>query len=235
VREPRRGSFDAAGPAADAAPLGETLRALWRLPSFRRLVLGGGIASFAGTGFGAWVPTLFMRVHGMSPADVSIYAWYNVPPAMLGTVLTGLVADRLARRDPRWLMIVAALGVALSLPFLVGICLWPDARVAMWFSVPSGILGAGWAPAVYTAAQNLALPHMRAMAASLLVLSLTLLGQGAGPLAIGALNDLLAPRFGDDAVRYSLVIVLATSLAGAALLALAALDYRRDVASLRAP
>jgi MFS family permease len=231
VREPRRGTFDATPPAE--APLGETLRALWRLRSFRWLVLGGGLASFAGTGFGNWVPTLFMRVHGLSPADVSIYAWFNVPPAMLGTLLTGLVADRLARRDARWLMIVAALGVTLSLPFLVAICVWPDARGAMWFAIPSGILGAGWAPAVYTAAQNLALPHMRALAASLLVLSLTLLGQGAGPLVVGALNDWLEPRFGVEAVRYSLVIVLATSLAGAAMLALAARDYRRDLASLR--
>ena len=97
----------------------------------------------------------------------------------------------------------------------------------------SSAVGAGWAPAVYTAAQNLALPHMRALAASLLVLSLTLLGQGAGPLVVGALNDLLEPRYGIEAVRYSLVIVLSTSLVGAAMLALAARDYRRDVASLR--
>ena len=232
VREPRRGTFDAT-PSVEAPPLAETLRALWRLPSFRWLVLGGGLASFAGTGFGAWVPTLFMRVHGLSPADVSVYALYNVPPAMIGTLLTGLVADRLARRDARWLMIVAALGVTLSLPFLIGICVWPDARTAMLFSIPSGIFGAGWAPAVYTAAQNLALPHMRALAASLLVLSLTLLGQGAGPLVVGALNDLLEPRYGVEAVRYSLVIVLSTSLVGAVMLALAARDYRRDVASLR--
>jgi MFS family permease len=234
VREPRRGAHDDAPPPSQAAPLGDTLRALWRLPSFRWLVLGGGLASFAGTGFGAWVPTLFVRVHGLSLAETSSYAWYNVPPAMIGTLLTGLLADRLARRDARWLLRVAALGVALSLPFLCAICLWPEARVAMWFSIPSGIFGAGWAPAVYTAAQNLALPHMRALAASLLVLSLTLLGQGAGPWVVGALNDALAPRFGVESLRYSLVIVLATSLVGALFLALAARTYRRDVEALRA-
>jgi MFS family permease len=220
---------------APAVPLGTTLRALWRLRSFRWLALGGGLASFAGTGFGSWVPTLFVRVHDMSLAEVGAsYSWYNVPPAMLGTLLTGALADRLARTDARWLLRVAALGVLLSLPFLCAICLWPEARTAMLFSIPSGLLGAGWAPAVYAAAQNLAPPHMRALAASLLVLSLTLLGQGAGPQVVGLLNDALAPRFGDEAVRYSLVIVLATSLLGAGFLGLAARHYRRDVETLRA-
>lgn len=233
VREPPRGHLDAASAARAEVPLGETLRALWRLPSFRWLTLGAGLASFAGTGFGAWVPTLFVRVHGMSLAEVGgSYAWYNVPPALVGTLFTGWLADRLGRRDTRWLLGVAALGVLLSLPFLIGICLWPDARVAMAFAIPSGLLGAGWAPAVYAAGQNLAPPHMRATVAALIVLSLTLLGQGAGPQVVGLLNDALAPRFGDEAVRYSLVIVLSTSLVGAALLALAARHYRRDVSAL---
>jgi MFS family permease len=234
VREPRRGAHDDAAHGPSSVPLRTTLGALWQLRSFRWLVVGGGLASFAGTGFGSWVPTLFVRVHGMSLAEVGgSYSWFNVPPAMIGTLLTGVLADRLARTDARWLLRVAALAVLLSLPFLCAICLWPDASTAMLFSIPSGLLGAGWAPAVYAAAQNLAPPHMRALAASLLVLSLTLLGQGAGPQVVGLLNDALAPRFGDEAIRYSLVIVLATSLAGAACLGLAARHYRRDVDELR--
>jgi MFS family permease len=235
VREPERGRFDAESAHAPAAPpLGPTLRALWRLRSFRWLTLGGGLASFAGTGFGTWVPTLFVRVHDMSLAEVGrTYSWYNVSAAVVGTLLAGWLADRLGRRDPRWLLGVASLGVLLSLPFLTLICLWPDARTAMLFAIPSGLLGAGWAPAVYTACQNLATPRTRAIAASILVLSLTLLGQGAGPQVVGLLSDAFAPRFGDEAVRYALVCVLATSLLGAALLALAARDYRGDVAALR--
>jgi MFS family permease len=234
VREPLRGHFDAASPSHATGTQKETLRALWRLPSFRWLVFGAGLASFAGTGFGAWVPTLFVRVHGMTLAEVGgSYAWYSVPAALVGTLFAGWLADRLGRRDARWLLGVAALSVLLSLPFLIGICLWPDARVAMLFAIPSGLLGAGWAPAVYAAGQNLVPSHMRATLAAVVVLSLTLLGQGAGPQVVGLLNDALAPRFGDEAVRYSLVAVLATSLAGAGMLALAARHYLRDVSALR--
>jgi MFS family permease len=232
VREPARGRFDGRV-ASDAPSFHAAMQALLALPSYRWLALGAGLASFAGTGFGAWVPTMFVRVHHMSLAEVGrTYAWFNVPAAMVGTLFAGWLADRLGRRDARWLLGVAALGVALSLPFLLAICLWPDAHTAMRFAIPSGLLGAGWAPAVYAAAQNLAPPRMRAMAASLLVLSLTLLGQGLGPQIVGLLNDALLPRYGSEAIRYSMSIVLVTSLVGAALLALAARDYRRDVAAL---
>ena len=75
---------------------------LWALPSFRWLTLGGGLASFAGTGFGAWVPTMFVRVHDMSLAEVGrTYAWYNVPAAIVGTLLTRAgspTASRVATR-----------------------------------------------------------------------------------------------------------------------------------------
>lgn len=231
VREPARGGVSAAAVPAAPLPLGHGLRLLWRLRSFRWLVLGGGIASFAGTGFGAWVPTMFVRVHDLSLADVGrTYAWYNVPAALVGTLAAGWLADRLARRDPRWLVRVPVLSLVLSLPFLLGVALLRDPQQALLCAIPSGLLGAGWAPPVYGAAQNLAPPRMRALASAVLVLSLTLLGQGAGPQLVGLLNDALAPRFGVEAIRWSLAIVLATSLIGAAMILRASRHFARDLA-----
>jgi hypothetical protein len=39
-----------------------------------------------------------------------------------------------------------------------------------------------------------------------------LIGMGAGSAAIGALSDNLAPSFGDDALRYTLLIVMAFNI-----------------------
>ena len=46
---------------------------------------------------------------------------------------------------------------------------------------------------------------MRAMASAILLLIANIIGLGAGPWAIGAVSDLLAPRFGADSLRYSLM------------------------------
>ena len=152
---------------------------------------------------------------------------------MLGSLLAGALADRLGRRDARFWLWVPALSVALSLPFLCAICLWPTGAGALALAVPSGILGGGWAPPVYAAVQNLVPPHMRSVAASILILFITLLGMGAGPWAVGGLSDLLAPRFGHEGLRYALVAVLGTSAFGAAALALGTRSLRADLATAR--
>jgi len=70
---------------------------------------------------------------------------------------------------------------------------------------------------------------MRALAASITILGITLVGMGAGPQAIGILNDLLAPSFGDDAVRYSMAAVLSTCVLGALALAWGATRIEQDL------
>jgi fucose permease len=57
---------------------------------------------------------------------------------------------------------------------------------------------------VYTAAQRLALPHMRATTSAVLALGITLIGGSLGPLVVGMISDYLTPTFGADAIRYGL-------------------------------
>ena len=67
---------------------------------------------------------------------------------------------------------------------------------------------------LWSTAQNLARPEMRATASALLLFILNLVGLGLGPFLVGGLNDLLALRFGDGAIRWSLLaVVLAGGLA----------------------
>jgi MFS family permease len=171
-------------------------------------------------------------VHGLSPAEVgATYGWISPASAMAGSLLAGALTDRLGRRDPRWWLRVPALSVALCLPFLCAICLVASPWLAIALAVPSGLLGGGWAPPTYAATQNLAPPAMRAVAASILILFITLLGMGAGPWCVGLLSDALAPRFGAaDALRFALVLVLVVSALGAAALATGARHLPADLA-----
>ncbi|MFP6639792.1 MAG: MFS transporter [Myxococcota bacterium] len=231
VRDPERGTFVTPVPEAATSPrLGEVFRYLWQRRSFRALLIGCGVASFAGTGFGFWLPVLFGRVHGMSQMEVGlIFGPVTAFSAAAGSILAGVVTDRLSARDIRWRIRIPALSVILSLPFLIGVCVYPSSLGAILCAIPAGILGGGWAPAAYSAVQGLAPARMRAMAAALLILSITFLGMGAGPQAVGILNDLLADRFGTDAVRYSMVIVISISALGSLLLFRGSRFYVADV------
>jgi hypothetical protein len=44
------------------------------------------------------------------------------------------------------------------------------------------------------------------LASAVLLLILTLIGIGGGPSAVGALSDWLKPTFGDDSLRYALLL-----------------------------
>ena len=166
----------------------------------------------------------------MPKTDIGFqYGTVTAVCASLGALGAGKLADVLSQRDVRWLMWVPALSVALSLPFLLAQCLAPTPAIAIAMAVPSGLLGGGWAPAVYAGVQQLAPAHMRAVAALIIVLFITLFGQGAGPWAIGILNDVLSARFGDDAIRYSMVCVLSTYVLAASGLTWGARHLPRDM------
>lgn len=233
VKDPVRGALDPLPPApleeSPSPSMREVFALLWRRRSFRFLMVGAGIASFGGTGFGFWLPALFERAHGMTRMEVGL----QLGPTMaisgsIGAILAGVLTDRLSRRDRRWLMWIPGASVLTSLPFLIGVCIAPTAGGALLSAIPSGLLGGGWAPAAYAAAQALAPPRMRALGASLLILCITLLGMGAGPQAVGLLNDALAPQFGASAIRYSMVIVISTCAIGALLLLWGSRSFERD-------
>ena len=221
VREPIRGRYDAAPPeSANARPsIKEVFALLWGKKSFRALAIGGGIASFGGTGFGTWMPALLERALGMPRIEIGTR--YGMTMAIfggLGALLGGYLTDRLSRRDVRWLLWMPAVSVILSLPFLMAQVFAPSATFAVAMAIPSGILGGGWAPAAYAGVQRLAPAHMRAVAASIMVLFITLLGQGAGPQAIGILSDLFEAEHGLNSIRIAIAVVLSSySLAFVAL------------------
>jgi len=77
--------------------------------------------------------------------------------------------------------------------------------------------------------QRLMPVRMRALSASIQFLILNLLGPGAGASTVGIMNDALAHRYGDVAIRYSLLIALAPAFAGIALALYAATRLREDL------
>jgi MFS family permease len=82
---------------------------------------------------------------------------------------------------------------------------------------------------IYAAALNVAKARMRAVATSLLILCASLLGQVAGPLLVGRLNDVLNATYGDHAIRYSLLIVAVTAIGAGLAFAASARFFERDM------
>jgi predicted MFS family arabinose efflux permease len=231
VREPPRGRFDAArasAPARRESTL-EVQRYLWGFPSFGWMTLAATLHVFAGYGASVWNPTFLIRVHGMTQGEAGF--WLAVVSfSSFAGILWGYAADRLARGDLRWYMYAPALGSILALPFTCFYVLAPAPGPALAALVISSLLGNAYTGATFAMAQSLARPHMRALAAATVLFVMNLLGLGLGPFAVGVLSDVLTPRYGLEAIRYSLLLIALPHVMAAAMNLAAARSLREDLA-----
>jgi len=225
VKEPPRGRFDgprtSAGTSAGTTPSPVhaterwpvALASLLRIPAYRHVVLGAGLHSFAFTGSLIWYPAFLTRVHGFESGAIgTLLAFGSSLPTALGIVLGGMATDRLQRRDPRWITRVAAVTMVAYAPFALGFLYFADWTLALASLVPAALMMGASVPGMHVATQALAPPHLRALASAVTLLVLSVVGSGLGPFAVGFMNDQLADRLGDEAVRYTLSIVGLTSV-----------------------
>ncbi len=224
VREPPR------APRAQQEPFSATLRFLSSSPAYVFLVASAALHGFSSYGSGAWNASFLRRVHAYSGSEAGYALALSSVASVLGQIGFGRLADRLSRRDPRWAMWVPAATAVGALPYLLGFALYPSAAGSLAFLMASGLIVSAWTGPTYATAQGLVSSHMRAMASAILLFVMNVIGIGLGPLAVGGLNDWLTPRFGEQAVRYSLLIVALPHTLAAVFNLLAARTLRRDLA-----
>jgi MFS family permease len=217
VKEPPR----AADALRDKAGFGETLRFLSGSAAFWLLILGGGFMGVYLYGRATWGATFLIRVHDFSIMQIgTIFEPVRGAISAVGIVAGGMLATWLTRHGERWLAFTPAAACLLLAPF-EAMFVFADAR-PIWITgfAAGSLFSIMYLPPAYAGVMAVARPRMRATAVSIYLLSATLIGQLAGPILIGRLNDVLDARFGALAIRYSLgVVILCAALGGLCFLA----------------
>jgi MFS family permease len=233
VREPARGQSDGLAGLPDAAPgFGAVLAFLWARRSFRWTALGASLQALYGYAFLAWGPAFLGRVHGLEPAQIGLaFGLVMGIGGGLGAFAGGALGDALGVRDRRWYGWLPALTSLAMGPFLLGFLHLPQSSILLY--APAVFLGNFYAPVSYAVAQGIARVQVRGTAAALLLLIVNLIGLGVGPQLVGALNDALEPRWGEQAIRWSLSAVGLVNVLACACFGLAARSVRADLGSAR--
>jgi MFS family permease len=210
VKEPPRGAQerDRSQQDADVPSVSEVVRFLWSRRSFRHLSFATGLLAFAGYSFATWAPTFLRRVHDMSGGELGTkYGLVLGIGGAIGSVLAGLLADRLGRQDLRWWLWVPSIAAAAPIPFVLGFFFQPDANLALVLLFPGLVLAAMYQGPVFSTVQTLVHVRMRAVASGILLFVINIIGLGLGPQSVGLLNDYVFVDYGDEAIRYSLTVV----------------------------
>jgi MFS family permease len=218
VRELPRGRWEAraGAPAPAAAPrFRDAVRILFAKRAFGFLVAGACFQSLAGYGILTWAAEFLARVHQLPRMAIGLWLGATIlAGGCAGVSFGGWLTDRLGARDPRWFMRLPAVVAVAGLPFALLFLLAPTPGGALAAFAPYYAISNMYVGPLWSTAQNLARPEMRATASALLLFILNLVGLGLGPFLVGALNDALAPSHGAGAIRWSLLaVVLAGGLA----------------------
>lgn len=212
LKEPRRGMADKLKQVEEAPPVWDVIRMLWSKRSFRYMVGGATMSAFFANSMIGWMPSFLMRSHAMSIAEVG--AWLALILGIVGgsgTLIGGYLADKLGARDRRWYIFVPAIALVTALPFTLytfTVGNYHSSLIA--YCVPVLVSGVFAGP-VIAMTHALVAPRSRAMASAVLFLIQNMLGMGLAPLLVGICSDQLAPVYGQESLRYALLITLSIS------------------------
>ncbi|MCY1174500.1 sugar efflux transporter [compost metagenome] len=218
----------------------KTLVELFRMPSFLWLVLTGGAAAIAGYAIGTWSPSFLIRSHGLNLQEAGfLVGVVGGTGSTIGTLVCGMLTDRMARRDVGWQIGVPLLGTLISIPFALAYFLWPQGTAfhigsiavpqAFLFYSAFGFFGVWWATPCLSAITHLFPATRLAQATAIFVMSMTLLGVGVGPLFVGMLSDFFVPTLGSESLRYALASSVSLLVLASVFLTLALPRYRQQM------
>ena len=229
VRDPKRGRYDPPSATTTAPPLGEALRVLAAKPSFWLLSFGAASCSILGYGLIFWLPSFFKRSFHLSLVETSqVMGSITLVGGVVGVWAGGWLGDRLARRGKGGYALVPALAFLVAAPcYAAGVTSSSLPLTIALFLLPQA-LGLMWLGPVITAVQHIVAAPMRSTASAAFLFINNLIGIGGGTLLFGALSDFLKPRFGDEALRYSILAGLAFYLVSAGFFLLASRRLGKD-------
>ena len=177
--------------------------------AFWLLVMAFSTTALAGSSVMVWLPSYFERAFALPPVVIGggLGLCIGVATA-IGSVIGGQLGVKRAGGARSWGAGYSARATVLVMPFFLG-CFyapWPLLAFALLFgafAVAGTILGP-----VFSMLQDLVSPSARATALAVVALFGVVIGQGLGPLLVGAISDALQVKGADaSGLRTAMTLV----------------------------
>ena len=180
----------------------------------------------------SWTPAYLMRHFNITASQVgSGYGLTMGVSTVAAMLVGGILADTLAKRDPRWSLWLPAASYVVALPFTVAFLLQSNLANALLLVAPMTFAPGLAAPPAYALVQSLSGSKLRATGAALFLLFTNLIGMGVGPSLTGIVSDMFTHFLGADALRGAMALVASAYLIGACVMISGARTLIADIES----
>jgi predicted MFS family arabinose efflux permease len=232
IREPARGLADGKASAdRSAPPLAQVLKFLWSRKSFRHMTIATALLAFGGFAAATWIPPFLIRSHGMGLGEIGTWlALLSIVSGVAGTLGGGFLGDRLAKRDIRWYVWLPAIALVIGAPLSIAGLLVQDKYLALTLLILPTASYSVYIGPVMGLIQRMVALRIRALSVAVFLFFTNLIGMGGGPLVIGYVSDLTRQWFGEDSLRYALMVIAIAVVWSSVHFVLAARTVAEDLA-----
>lgn len=196
IREPQRGATEAhriGGRSREGSPY----RLVLSIPTMRWLIISGALHNFNMYAIGSFLTPFLMRYHGSDIRSANfvsmvVYGLSGAP----GLILGGIIGDSVMKRRADGRLLVGALAIICSVPFLF-LALERPGGERLGFMVMMGVgcaLMYAYYSTVYSTIQDVIEPSLRGTAMALYFFAMYVLGASLGPYGTGVISDFFTTR-----------------------------------------
>ncbi len=191
VKEPPRGFSDPPGSQTlIKSSTKETMQELASKPSFWWMSAGAALVAFVGYGLFTFQIPFLIREHGLGVREASIN--FGAPlsaVAALGTFLGGYLTDRFSSRFKTAVAIIPAIGLLLAVPLYIFAFYASDLTVLFIVWALAAVCHYAYLGAQYNIGQGVVSARSRATAIAILLIIVSIIGNGIGPQFVGIMSD----------------------------------------------
>lgn len=206
IKEPVRGGFDKKREDTNPPGLKVVFNTLIKKPGFWLVSFGASCSSMMGYGMFFWLPSFFVRSFELSLLHASLYfGAVLLIGGVIGIWAGGWLGDRFGQMRRSRFVTIPGWAFVLTIPFYIVAMISNNMMLTFSILIIPTALGLMWLGPVISVIQHLVPPNMRATASAIFLFINNLIGIGVGTFAIGFLSDTLTVKFGDEALRYSIV------------------------------
>jgi len=231
VEEPSRGWSESRQVDDQAVSLVDVLKFIVAKKYLIHLSIGAAMSAVVGYALTTWTASFYIRSHGVATAELGVWLAAGVGIfGSLGTFGFGYLSDQFGRTDRRFYLWVPAIAIILAIPFILLTFTTSSTKLSLIVGLFAPAFTTGYLGASLAVFHSSVEPRMRATSSALFFLVLNIIGLGCGPTIIGVISDALNDSYGygDESLRYSLLIVVTIACVWSALhFLLAARSYKK--------